>query len=127
MRCSYEEAIALSSHKHDLKTTHVCFIEYDDVNLDRLGVDRNYFGEGNSKERKMEFTFEYCVDCSLRLLDGKPIKTQDILEHEFERYVIKAKNKKYVASEETTVQHTDFETLQRLIKAALEFGKLKKN
>jgi hypothetical protein len=38
--------------------------------------------------------------------------------------VRKAKNNKYVSSEQTTIQHSDFETLERLINSALEFGKL---
>ncbi len=113
------------SHIHDIKKTHVSFIEYDDVNFSKLEKDVRYFGEGNSKERNLEFDFEYCVTCNLRLLDGKPIMTKDILLEEFERIVIKAKNNNYLASEQTTVQHSDFEVLDRLIKAALELGKLK--
>ena len=103
------------------------FIEFDDVVLSKLAKDKSYFGEGNSKERKLEFDFEYCLDCSLRLLDGKPIMTKDILEEEFERLVIQAKNNHYISSEQTTLQHTDFEALERLIKSALELGKLKEN
>jgi hypothetical protein len=113
------------SHKHDIKKTHVSFIEFDDVMFTKLAKDVRYFGEGNSKGRKLEFKFEYCLGCSLRLLDGKPIMTKDILEDEFEKIVIKAKNSSYVSSEETTLQHTDFETFERLIKNALAFGKLK--
>jgi hypothetical protein len=59
------------------------------------------------------------------LLDGKPIMTRDILEEEFETFVIKAKKGNYVSSQELTLQHTDFETLQRLIENALAFGKLR--
>ena len=114
------------SHKHDIKKTHVSFIEFDDVNVSRLARDVNYFGEGNSKGRVLEFDFEYCLGCGLRLLDGEQIMTKDILEEEFERLVVKAKNNKYVSSEQTTMQHTDFETFGRLIKCAMGFGKLRK-
>jgi hypothetical protein len=117
----------LEKHKHEIKKTHITFIEFDDVNLSKLAKDKSYFGEGNSKERKLEFDYEYCLGCNLRLLDGKPIMTKDILEEEFERYVAKAKKGNYIASEQTTVQHTDFEALERLIKSALELGKLKEN
>ncbi len=115
------------NHKHDIKKTHVAFVEYDDVNFSKLVKDTRYFGEGNSKERVIEFDFEYCLGCGLRLLDGKPIMTRDILEHEFERLVRQAKNNKYVSAEQTTIQHSDFETMERLIKSALEFGKLQEN
>ena len=115
------------NHKHDMKKTHISFIEYDDVNFTKLVKDTKYFGEGNSKERVLQFDFEYCLGCGLRLLDGKPIMTRDILENEFERLVRQAKNNKYVGSEETTIQHSDFETFERLIKSALEFGKLQEN
>ena len=113
------------SHQHDIKKTHVTLVEFDDVVFTKLAVDRKYFGEGNSKGRVLEFDFEYCLNCGLRLLDGKPIMTKDILEEEFERFVARAKNGKYVSSEQTTLQHTDFETTERLIERALEFGKLK--
>jgi hypothetical protein len=93
----------------------------------KLAKDVKYFGEGNSKERVLEFDFEYCLNCGLRLLDGKPIMTRDILKEEFERLVTLAKNNKYVSAEQTTLQHTDFETFERLIKCALELGKLKEN
>ncbi len=65
--------------------------------LSKLVKDTKYFGEGNSKERVLEFDFEYCLGCGLRLLDGKPIMTRDILEDEFERLVRQAKNGKYVS------------------------------
>jgi hypothetical protein len=113
------------SHKHDIKKTHVSFIEFDDVMFTKLAKDTKYFGEGNSKGRTLEFDFEYCLGCGLRLLDGKPIMTKDILEGEFERIVIKAKKNSYVSAEKTTLQHTDFETFERLINSALAFGKLK--
>jgi hypothetical protein len=103
----------------------VVFNEFDDVDFSKLAKDVKYYGEDNSKERKMEFDFEYCLNCDLRLLDGKPIMTKDILHEEFERIVIKAKNKNYVPFEQTTVQRTDFESLERLIRGALELGKLK--
>ena len=84
------------SYKHDIKKTHVSFIEFDDVMFTKLAKDVKYFGEGNSKGRVLEFDFEYCLNCNLRLLDGKPIMTKDILEAEFERLVIKAKNNKII-------------------------------
>jgi hypothetical protein len=115
------------NHKHDLKKTHLSFIEFDDVMFTKLARDPKYFGENNSKGRVLEFDFEYCLGCDLRLLDGSPIMTKDILEAEFERLVIQAKNNKYVSFEQTTLQHTDFETFERLIKCALEFGKLKES
>jgi hypothetical protein len=115
------------SHKHDIKKTHISIIEFDDVLFTKLAEDPKYFGEGNSKGRKLEFEFEYCLGCGLRLLDGKPIMTKDILEDEFERIVTKAKNSNYINSEQTTLQHTDFETFERLINSALAFGKLKEN
>jgi hypothetical protein len=110
-----------------MKKTHISFIEFDDVMFTKLAKDLRYYGEGNSKERVLEFDFEYCLNCGLRLLDGKPIMTRDILEEELERLVTQAKNNKYVSSEQTTLQHTDFETFERLIKSALELGKLKEN
>ena len=110
-----------------MKKTHISFIEFDDVMFTKLAKDVKYFGEGNSKGRVLVFDFEYCLGCDLRLLDGKPIMTRDILEEEFERLVVQAKNNKYVSSEQTTLQHTDFETFERLIKRALEFGKLREN
>jgi len=113
--------------KHDIKKTQVSFVEFDDVSLSKLAKDKTYFGERNSKERVLEFDFEYCLTCDLRLLDGKPIMTKDILEEEFERFVTKAKNNNYISADQTTLQHTDFEALQRLIKGALEFGKLKQS
>ena len=115
------------NHKHEIKKTHVSFVEFDDVNFNKLVKDVKYFGEGNSKERVLEFDFEYCLGCGLRLLDGKPIMTRDILENEFERLVRQAKNNKYVSSEQTTIQHSDFETIERLIKSAFAFGKLQEN
>ncbi len=115
------------SHKHEIKKTHITIVEFDDVIFTKLAKDTRYFGEGNSKGRKLEFDFEYCLGCGLRLLDGKPIMTKDILEEEFERLVAKAKNNNYVSSEQTTMQHTDFETFERLIKSALAFGKLKES
>jgi hypothetical protein len=90
-----------------------------------LAKDKTYFGEGNSKERVLEFDFEYCLGCNLRLLDGQPIMTRDILEGELERFVVQTKKGNYVSSEQTTLQHSDFEIFERLIKRALEFGKLK--
>ena len=113
------------SHKHDIKKTHVSFTEFDDVVFAKLAGNTQYFGEDNSKGRVIEFDFEYCLECDLRLLDGEPIMTKDIFEHEFERLVVRAKNNMYVSSEQTTLQHSDFEIFQRLIKSALELGKLR--
>ncbi len=113
------------SHKHNIKKTHISIIEFDDVIFTKLATDIKYFGECNSKGRVLESDFEYCLGCGLRLLDGKPIMTKDILEDEFEKIVTQAKNNNYLSSKETTMQHTDFETFERLIKFALEFGKLR--
>ena len=113
------------SHQHVTKKTHVAFIEFDDVNFTKLGVDRNYFGEGNSQSRKLEYDFEYCLECNYRLLNGQPAMTKGILEYEFERFVTLAKRGNYVNAQESTVQHSDFESLESLIKNAIEFGKLR--
>ena len=75
------------SHQHVIKKTHISFVEFDDVNFTRLGIDKNYFGEGNSQGRKLEYDFEYCLDCGLRLLNGQPVMTKGLLEYEFERFV----------------------------------------
>jgi len=110
-----------------MKKTNIAIIEFDDVMFTKLAKDPKYFGEGNSKGRVLEFDFEYCLNCDLRLLDGKPIMIKDILEEEFERIVTKAKNNNYVSSEQTTLQHTDFETFERLVKNALKLGKLRES
>ena len=112
------------NHKHTLKKTQISFVEFDDIVLEKLSV-RGYYGAGNSKGRQLEYTFEYCLDCDLRLLDGAPVLTRDILEDEFEKYVIQAKKGNYITSKEVTVQHSDFEVLERLIPKALALGKLK--
>jgi hypothetical protein len=112
------------SHKHALKKTQISFVEFDDVVLEKLSV-RGYYGTGNSKGRRLEYDFEYCLGCDLRLLDGAPILTRDILEDEFEKYVIQAKKGNFITSKEVTVQHSDFEVLERLIPKALALGKLK--
>ena len=122
-----DEKGANLSHKNDIRKTRLKFIEFDDVNHSKLAKDISYFGEKNSKERVLVFEFEYCLGCCLRLLNGKPIMTRGILEEEFERLVTKAKNNQYTISEQTTLQHTDFETFERLIKSAMEFGKLAEN
>ncbi len=114
------------SHRHVIKKTHVLIIEFDDVITAKLAIDSEYFGEGNCKDGVLDFDFEYCLDCGLRLLDGRPIKTQDILEAEFERFVVQAKKGNHVNSDKSTAQHTDFETLRRLIQTALAFGKITK-
>jgi hypothetical protein len=113
------------SHQHEIKKTHLKFIEFDDVIPAKLALDTRYFGEGNSKDRKLEFDFEYCLNCNHRLLDGKPVKTQDILDDEFEKYVKKAKSNRHQDAAEVTVQHSDFEVLQNLIRNAVEFGKIR--
>jgi len=113
-------------HEHDIKKTHVTFVEFDDVLLTKLAKDVTYFGEGNSKGRTLEFDFEYCLNCNVRLLNGEPIITKGIFEDEFERLVIQAKNNKYVSSEQVTLQHSDFEIFERLIKNAIKLGKLRK-
>ncbi|XHH07980.1 MAG: hypothetical protein ACFCUE_10430 [Candidatus Bathyarchaeia archaeon] len=112
------------SHKHVIKKTSVSFIEFDDVHFSKID-DLTYFGEGNSKGRKLNFIFEYCLDCDLRLLDGKPILTKGIFDEELEKCVIEAKNGCYISSKEVTVQHSDFEILERLINNALALGALK--
>jgi hypothetical protein len=117
----------IPNHKHEIRKTHVAFYEFDDVNLTKLAKDTKYFGEGNSRDRVLEFDFEYCLSCGLRLLDGKPIMTKDILEQELETLVTQAKNNNYVIAEQTKLQHSDFETTGRLIKSALEFGKLRES
>ncbi len=119
-RCSL-----LGNHIHEIKKTHVVFVEFDDVVVSKLAVIRDYFGEGNSLGRKLEFDFEYCLGCGLRLLDKKAILTNDILEDELERFVVKAKNNNFIDSAETTLQHSDFEILQRLIGSALKLGDLR--
>lgn len=113
------------SHKHEIKKTHIKIEEFDDVNTDRLAKNSKYFGEGNSKGRILEFDFEYCLGCDLRLLNNKTIMTKDILEEEFEEFVTKAKKGNFVSYEKTIMQHTDFETFERLILKAVEFGKLR--
>ena len=112
------------SHKHTLRKTRISFVEFDDIVLEKLGV-KGYYGTGNSKGRQIEYDFEYCLCCDLRLLNGVPILTRDILEDEFEKYVIQAKKGNHIASKEVTVQHSDFEVLERLIPKALALGKLK--
>jgi len=114
------------SHKHEIKKTHITIEEFDDVIIpDKLGKNSKYFGEGNSKGRILKFDFEYCIGCDLRLLNSQKIMIKDILEEEFEGFVTKAKNGNFVSSEKTIMQHTDFETLERLILKALAFGKLR--
>ena len=112
------------SHKHQTKKTHILFVEFDDVIPAKLAADLRYFGEGNSKNRNLNFDFEYCLECNYRLLDGKPVMTQGILD-EFEKYVTQAKRNNHKSSAEVTVQHSDFDILERLIKRALEFGDLR--
>lgn len=110
-------------HKHVIKKTHISFVEFDDVLFDKLG-DLTYFGESNSKGRTMKFNFEYCLECDLRRLDGKPVLTKGIFD-ELEKIVTDAANGDYVNTKEITVQHSDFEILERLIKDALTLGALK--
>jgi len=112
------------NHSHEIKKTHVSFIEFDDVIPEKLAII-TYYGEGNSKGRHLELDFEYCLGCGLRLLNGEPVLTRDILEDELETFVKHAMKGNYVASKEVTVQHSDFEALDNLIKSALAFGKLR--
>src|SRR3989339_667341 len=106
MKSKISEVFRLS-HKHIMKKTHVAFIEFDDVIPAKLAIDSRYFGEGNCKGRVLEFDFEYCLSCDLRMLDGKTIKTQDILEAEFERFVVQAKKGNYVSNEQSPLEHPD--------------------
>jgi len=112
------------NHKHTIKKTRVSFIEFDDVLFNKLD-DLTYFGEGNSKGRKMEFDFEYCINCDLRTLNGKLFLTQGIFDEEFEKLVTDAKDNNHVKIKEVTVQHSDYDILERLIKNALSLGALK--
>jgi hypothetical protein len=110
-------------HKHVIKKTRFSFIEFDDVLFNNLS-NPTYFGEGNSKGRKMVFDFEYCLDCDLRLCDGAMILTNGLFD-ELEKLVTDAKSGIYLKYKEVTVQHSDYETLECLIKNALILGKLK--
>jgi hypothetical protein len=113
------------SHEHVIKKTQIHFIEFDDVLFNKLD-DLTYFGEGNSQNRKMDFNFEYCIDCDLRLLDGKPIITKGIFDDEFETLVNDTKTGNAIKTKEITVQHSDYETLERLIKNMLTLSELKR-
>jgi hypothetical protein len=117
---------ATLNHKHAIKKTRISFIEFDDVSFNKLN-DLTYFGEGNSQDRKMAFNFTYCLDCDLRLLDDKVILTKGLFDEELEKLVSDAKNNKHIKFKEITVQHSDYELFERLIKNALELGKLKQN
>jgi hypothetical protein len=112
------------NHNHEIKKTRVSFIEFDDVIPEKLAVS-GYYGEGNSKGRHLEFDFEYCLGCGLRLLNGEPALTKEILDDELETFVKHAMKGNYVVSKEVIVQHSDFEALENLIKNALAFGKLR--
>lgn len=114
-------------HSHDIKRTHVSFIEFDDVIPEKLGISSSYYGEGNSKGRCLNFDFEYCLGCGLRFLNGEPALTHDILENEFETFVKQAKKGNCITSKEVTVQHSEFDSLENLIKSAIAFGKLQKS
>jgi len=113
------------SHKHVIKKTRIAFIEFDDVLFNKLD-DLTYFGEGNSKGRKMEFDFEYCLNCDLRLLNGKMILTKGIFDEELEKFVTDAQDNNHIKFKEITVQHSDYDILERLIKSTLSLGELKK-
>ncbi len=113
------------SHEHTLKKTHLTITEYDDIDHNKLAIDTKYFGEGNSKGRMLEYDFEYCLSCNHRTLNGEPVITQGILEQELEHYVVRAKSGNYVSSEQTKMQHSDFEALERIIKSAIALGKLR--
>ena len=123
--CFYNRKGDTLSHNHVIKKTRISFIEFDDVIFNKLN-DLTYFGEGNSKNRKLEFNFEYCLDCNLRLLNGKPILTIGIFDEELEKLVIDTKNGKYLKFKEVTVQHSDYEILERLIKNMLLLGELER-
>jgi hypothetical protein len=114
------------SHKHVIKKTRISFIEFDDVLFNKLG-DLTYFGEGNSKGRKMTFDFEYCLDCDLRMLNGKMILTKGVFDEELEKLVTDAKDNCYLKFKEVTVQHSDYDILERLIKNVLTLDKMKRN
>ncbi len=114
------------SHSHEIKKTHISFIEYDDVVPEKLAIS-GYYGEGNSKGRKIELDFQYCLGCNLRMLNGGPALIREILEDEIEVVVKQAMKGSYVANKEVTVQHSDFDSLQSLIKSAIAFGKLREN
>lgn len=113
-------------HKHVIKKTRVSFIEFDDVLFNKLD-DLTYFGEGNSKGRKMEFDFEYCLECDLRMLDGKLILTEGVFDVELEKLVVDAKDGCYLKFKEITVQHSDYDVLECLIKNVLALDELKRN
>jgi hypothetical protein len=91
---------------------------------EKLAVN-GYYGEGNSKGRYLDLDFDYCLGCDFRLLNGEPALTRDILGDELEIFVKHAMKGNYVANKEITVQHSDFEVLENLIKSALAFGKLR--
>jgi hypothetical protein len=74
----------------------------------------------------MEFDFEYCLDCDLRLLDGKTILTNGVFDEELEKLVTDAKNNCYLKFKEVTVQHSDYDILERLIKNILSLSTLKR-
>jgi hypothetical protein len=112
------------NHEHRMQKTHIVLVEFDDVLPAKLVADIRYFGEGNSKNRKMEFDFEYCLDCNHRLLEGKPIVSSGIFD-ELEKYVTQTRRGSHKKYAEVTVQHSDFDIMDRLIKSALELGKLK--
>ncbi|MCL2642898.1 MAG: hypothetical protein FWD52_05260 [Candidatus Bathyarchaeota archaeon] len=112
-------------HKHVIKKTWVSFIEFDDVLFNKLN-DLTYFGEGNSKGRKMAFDFEYCLNCDLRMLNGKLILTKGLFDEELEKLVIDAKDNCHIKFKEVTVQHSDYDTLEQLIKNVLSLDKLKR-
>ena len=113
------------SHKHVIKKTRIAFIEFDDVIFSKLD-DLTYFGEGNSKGRKMDFDFEYCLYCDLRLLNGQMILSKGIFDEELEQFVTDAKDNHHIKFKEITVQHSDYDVLERLIKNAVTLGELKK-
>jgi hypothetical protein len=113
------------SHKHVIKKTRIVFIEFDDVLFNKLD-DLTYFGEGNSNGRKMEFDFEYCLECDLRLLDGNMILTIGVFDDELEKLVTDAKDNYYPKFKEVTVQHSDYDILERLIKNILSLSTLKR-
>ena len=74
----------------------------------------------------MEFDFEYCLGCDLRFFDGKPFLTKGVFDEELENLVTDAKANNYTKFKEVTVQHSDYDILERLIQNVLSLGELKK-
>lgn len=109
-----------------MKKTHIIFVEMDDYSLTDMIKNGGAGGQGNSKDERLEYDFEYCIEdeCNVRLLNGKPIVTKGILfPEDFEIFVGSAKKGRHATHSEIALQHTDFEALKRSIQKALELGK----